>query len=357
MKRKILLMTVLLASTLFVGCSEEQPVEERIPFVKTLRAGSVEITSESTYVGTVCGRYETNMSFQVDGKIIRRAVDVGNRVMVGDILMILDPKDIVQQVNQGEAQVDAALAQLKLAESNFKRYEQLYRADAIPAAELDQYRTAYDAARASYDQATAAAAQSHNALSYTNLIADADGVISAVNVEEGQVIAAGQTVLTLIQTNELEVEINVSENRFANLEVGTPVTVSFWALSSETEGVIREISPIADAASKTFRVRISLPEPPRGVQLGMTASAILADRSNTEGAFILPLTAIYQSDAQAKVWTVEKNGNVALKPVTIEEFDGNNVLVHGLKRGELIVTAGVHKLLVGQKVRTEESRR
>ncbi len=355
MSKEILLTALIVAAMTVGGCSEEEVSEPRVPFVKTQRAGSVETTSESNYAGTVCGRYETDMSFQVGGRLIGRAVDVGSRVAVGDVLMTLDTKDIVQQVNQGAAQVEAALAQLRLAESDLNRYTQLYQSDAIPAATLDQYRTAYESARAAYDNAVAAAEQSRNALSYTNLIAEADGVISAVNVEAGQVIAAGQTVLTLIQTNELEVEINVPENRLAAVEIGTPVTISFWALSGETSGVVREISPMADAVSKTYRVRITLTEPPRGVQLGMTANATLTERADGGGSIILPMSALYSSDAQPKVWTVEGDQTVRLKPVTVRRLDGNDVVVEGIKRGEIVVTAGVHKLRVGQKVRTEGS--
>ena len=188
------------------------------------------------------------------------------------------------------------------------------------------------------------------------MIAGADGVISSINVEEGQVVAAGQTVLTLIQTNELEVEINVPENRLAEIEIGTPLTISFWALSSETRGIVREISPMADALSKTYRVRITLPEPPRGVQLGMTATAIFTDRTESGDAIILPLSAIYQSDDQPHVWTVAGDQTVELRPVTIRRFDGNNVIVEGVKRGEVVAVAGVNKLRVGQKVRTEDAR-
>ncbi len=341
-------------STTMLGCSEDEVIEERVPLVKTQRVDRSANMSESNYAGTVCGRYETNLSFQVGGRLINRAVDVGSRVAIGDVLMTLDTKDIVQQVNQGEAQVNAALAQLQLAESNFYRYEQLYREDAIPAAVLDQYRTTFDAARASYDNAVAAAEQTHNALSYTNLVADADGVISSVNVEQGQVIAAGQTVLTLIQTGELEVEINVPENKLPTVD--QEATIKFWALSSETRGVVREIAPMADAVSRTYRVRITLTEPPRGVQLGMTANAIFTDRSEVSDAIILPLSAIYQSDDQARVWTVGGDQTVELKPVTVQRFEGNNVLVDGLKRGEVVVVAGVNKLRVGQKVRTEDAR-
>ena len=143
--------------------------------------------------------------------------------------MTVDPKDVAQAVNQTQAQVDAAAAQLQLAQSNLTRYQQLYNMDAISASVLDQYQTAYDQASAQYNQALAAQQAQENQLSYTQLTADADGVISAVSAEVGQVVAAGQTVVTLVHSGDLEVQVNVPENKLADFPVGKNVTVTFWA--------------------------------------------------------------------------------------------------------------------------------
>ena len=212
------------------GCSEQQ-TETKAPYVKTQPAGQGEAKAVNTYSGTVRGRYETNMAFQVGGQILARNVQAGTRVRAGDILMIIDSRDVEQKANQGDAQVASARAQLNLAQSNLARYTELYQADAIPAAVLDQYQTNYDAAFAAYQNALAAAAQGHNALGYTNLVAGADGVVSAVNAEEGQVVAAGQNVLTLVQTGKLEVEVNVPENQVGALSEGTPVS-NLWPKDS-----------------------------------------------------------------------------------------------------------------------------
>ena len=175
------------------GCGQKAAPAEKAPLVKTQQAGSGMEADTGTYAGTVRGRYETNLAFQV-------------------------------------AQ---ARAQLDLAQRNLARYSELYQEDAVAASVLDQYQANYDAAFATYQQALATAAQGHNALGYTNLTAGADGVISKIDAEEGQVVAAGQTVMTLVQTDELEVEIAVPENHIEDVAVGTPVKVSFWALSQE----------------------------------------------------------------------------------------------------------------------------
>ena len=349
MKRFLLLLTV--ASALTVGCNDETVEIERPPLVRTMTVENNNVGAEEIYSGTVKGRYETNLSFQVGGRIINRAVDVGSRVFNGDVLMTVDASDYNQQVNQAEAQMSSTAAQLNLARSNLDRYQQLYNENAIPAAMLDQYRTDYNAARAAYDNARAAAQQSYNALSYTQLIADADGVISSINVEEGQVVAAGQTALTLVQTNELEVEINVPENKLPT--VNQPALIKFWASTVEVQAVVREIAPMADAASRTYRVRLTLLDPPSEIQLGMTASAAFKTKA-VEG-MVVPLTAIYQSDEQPKVWIVERDQIVRPKNISVERFEENQALVKGLKSGEMIVTAGVNKLRDGQTVRTQKT--
>ena len=351
------LLAVLCAELLVLGaagCGSKEAAPEKAPLVKTQQAGGNAGAVEGVYAGTVKGRYETNMAFQVGGQIISRNVQAGSLVHAGDTLMVIDARDVVQQANQGEAAVGQARAQLELAQKNLARYTELYNESAVAASVLDQYQTNYDAAFASYQNALAQAAKGHNAVGYTNLTAGADGVITAVQAEEGQVVAAGQTVLTLVQTGELEVEINVPENRVAELQEGTPVRVSFWALHTDAEGTVREIAPMADPAARTYRVRVSILQPPAGMELGMTASVALAQSDTDDAAAsVLPLAAIYQTGDTPQVWVVTDDDTVTLKDVTVEEFNGDQVIVHGLQPTDLVVTAGVHKLRDGQQVRTE----
>lgn len=344
--KKIFLLIIL--TIILTGCGSENVIENKIPYVKTQKVTPANVNTENIYAGTVCGKYETNLAFQVGGKILSRNVEVGNFVRRGDLLFTLDSKDILQQANQADSQVNAAAAQLKLAETNLKRYSQLFSENAISAAMLDQYQTNYDSALANYKNAVALSKQSHNALDYTNLFSTADGVISAINVEIGQVVSAGQIILTLVQNDELEVEINIPENKLSEVKIGTPCEISFWANSEKVAGVVREISPIADSTSKTYRVKISLQNLREDINLGMTASAIFPAK-NSNGV-ILPLSAIYQTGENSQVWTVTAENKAALKNVTVQDFSNNEVLVSGLNSGEIVITAGVHKLREGQEV-------
>ena len=348
MKKKFYLLIILVM--IFSGCGSEKVEVEKIPYVKTQKVMPANLATENIYSGAVCGRYETNMAFQVGGKILSRNVEVGDYVRRGDLLFTLDSKDILQQANQADSQVKAALAQLKLAETNLNRYRQLYNQDAVAAATLDQYQTNYDAALANYQNAVAISKQSQNALDYTNLNSTADGVISAINVEVGQVISAGQSVLTLVQTAELEVEINIPENKLSEIKIGTPCEISFWANDEKVAGIVREIAPMANATSKTYRVKISLQNLREDIKLGMTASVTVTGNRNNSNGVILPLSAIYQTSNQTQVWIVTAENKTALKNVTVQNFDNNEVLVSGLSAGEIVITAGVHKLREGQEV-------
>ena len=347
-----LLLAGLLVSA--AGCGETPSEKAKAPLVRTQRIAAGETVRTVNYAGSVRGRYEKNLAFRVGGRVIAREVNVGDHVKSGATLLRLDASDIVQESKRADAAVDAAKAQLDLAAANAARYRELYAAQAVPAAVLDQYETAYAAAAASYRQALAQATEGQNAVSYTELSADSAGVISAVMAETGQIVAAGQTVVTLVQSGDLEVEIAVPEDRLADVPPGRETAVSFWALGSGSVlGTVREVAPVADPATRTYRVRVAMPAPPAGLALGMTANVAMGKAPTA--AVRLPLSAIYQTGGTPAVWLVGEDGKVSLHEVEVEGYDGNDVLVQGLSGDALVVTAGVHKLHEGDEVRTEET--
>ena len=186
-QNSILYMILLPTILIFTGCGDEKVEQPPPPMVKTISANKAGKIVSDTYPGVVKGRYESNLAFQTSGRILSREVQKGSLVNAGEILMTIDSRDAVQQFNAGEAQVAQAQSQLNLAKSNLDRYAELYKENAIAAATLDQYQTAYDNALATYNAAVAQAEQTKNNLNYTNLPANADGVISQVNAEVGQV--------------------------------------------------------------------------------------------------------------------------------------------------------------------------
>ena len=344
-------LTLILAAALaaLTGCGTDAAKEAPPPLVRTMMVGDA-AASEGGYTGTVRGRYETRLAFQVGGQILSRNVNVGAHVRAGDVLMVIDARDVQQQANATSAAAQAARSRYELARTERARYEQLYAAQAISEAMLDQYRTNERAAEAAYRQAVAQDTASHNALGYTNLVAGADGVISNITAEEGQIIAAGQTVMTLTQEGEREIEIAVPESHLAEVSVGMPAAVALWANSAAYTGTLRELSPVPDAATRTYTARIALTDAPADLPLGMTARVRLG-ASVQDGAAI-PLSALYQTGDTAQVYVVEDDA-VHLVPVTVTAFRTNDALVTGLPQGARIVTAGVHQLHEGEKVRTK----
>lgn len=266
-----LLLLLLLAGS--AGCGKKETATTEVPAVTAQQSDTA--AKNRSYDGIVRGRYETNLSFQVDGTIVANNVQVGTPVRSGDVLMLLDAKGETQQAGQGDAQVDSAKAQLSLTQSNLKQYTKLYQQNEISSATLEQYQASYDAAFAAYQNALAQAAQGRNASGYTSLTAGANGTISSVQAEEGQTVQAGQTVLTLMQTNELEVELDVPKDQTDDFTIGLPVTVSFAALPESTEGIVREVAPMMEGNNGLYRVRISVAQPPDGMKLGMKASVSL----------------------------------------------------------------------------------
>ena len=209
------------------GQARPTAIIEEVPLVRTALVGAGAAQSY-TYSGEVKGRFESQLSFQVGGKIIKRYVQLGSVVNAGDVLMEIDAKDVKQTVNSNSAQVASAESQVKLAENNLTRYSTLYEHHVVSQAQLDQYQSAYDVAVAALRQASAQYAQGANQLDYSALYADKAGVVSSITAEAGQVVAAGQSVVTIVQEGEKEVEINIPENRIDELRKAQQMKVTFW---------------------------------------------------------------------------------------------------------------------------------
>ncbi|HWP97312.1 MAG TPA: efflux RND transporter periplasmic adaptor subunit [Syntrophomonadaceae bacterium] len=329
-----------------------------IPPVRTQVVRLGDGSQDYKYAGEVRSRYESNLAFQVSGKIINRYVDVGSIVHKGDVLMQIDSRDAQQTVDSYAAQIASVESQLKLAGDTLARCKQLYEAGALSKAELDKSQTAYDTASAQLNQLQAVHNLYENQLEYTSLRADRDGVVTGVFADVGQVVmamATAQTVVTVAQNQDLEVEINVPENRIKDLNKAKQIKVSFWALPNVSlAGQTREISPMADPVARTFKVRITLLNPPPEIKLGMTSNVVFNSPGDSSAGAVIPLSAVYQNGDTPSVWIV--NGDtVSLRKIKPDSYQNDQVRVsEGLKNGDIIVTAGVHKLHEGQKVLINE---
>lgn len=340
-----------LAAALAAGCAKEAPKTEDIRPVRAVTISSGEIANASEFSGEVRARVESRLGFRVGGKITERKVDVGTPVRRGQVLMQLDPQDLRLAASQASAALEAARTNRDLAQAELKRYTELRAQNFVSQAVLDARRAAFEAADANMRAAQAAYRGQSNQAGYASLVSDIDGVVTAVEAEAGQVVSPGMPVVRVAKAGEKEVVIGVPENRVQALRNVARVAVRLWAHPGQQfTGRIREISPVADPLTRTYAVRVALPDASPLVQLGMTASVQFFERAAGE-QIKLPLSALFQQGGKSAVWVVEQ-GAVKLVPVQVAGASGNELIVtSGLQAGQTVVTAGVHQLKAGQKVK------
>ena len=339
----------MLLCLLLASCS--RPVE-KVEEIRPVRAMVVAAGTGKTIIelaGEIQPRYESQLGFRVGGKLIARKVEVGTLVKRGQVLMQLDPIDLQLAQSQAKAAVSATESTLALAKADLDRYRELRQKNFVSQALLDAKEAAYKSAIASHEQANAGLKVQANQSSYSTLYADADGVITAVQAEVGQVVAAGTPVVKLARTAEKEVRVSIPEDQIEVLRQVTDLAVKTWANSNVAiSGRLRELSPIADPATRTYTAKISLPRAGPEVRLGMTATVQFA--APALPGIHLPMTALVNSKEGTAVWVVE-SGVVKLVPVQVASATGTEVLiVQGLNAGQSVVTAGVNQLRPGQKV-------
>lgn len=343
-------LSVLLLPVLLAACNKEAvpPAKVERPAL-TMVVGALASDSGSVYSGEVRARYETVLGFRIGGKIVERLADAGAFVKKGQVLARLDAADTGLQES-------SATAQYRLAEEDLKRFKELRAQGFVSQSALDAKETALKAAAAQ-------AGLARNQAAYTSLVSDRDGVVSATFAEVGQVVSAGQPVVRVAQQGEREVTFSIPESRYASVKVGMPAEIELNATDSSAQatvrGHVREISPSADTASRTYPARVAFDAGNNKVALGMTARVKLSqaakDGVQKESGFLLPLSAIFQQGDKAAVWIVAADHSVSLRPVVVAAYrDDGALIAGGIAAGERIVSAGVHKLTAGEKVQVAE---
>jgi multidrug efflux system membrane fusion protein len=345
----------LLGAALLTGAcgQKKEPAHEEVRPVRSIVAGESSGSVGATYSGQVQARYESKLGFQASGRIVARLVEIGGHVKRGQPLMRLDPAQEALQVVAAVASVDAAKSRVAQNRVDLQRTEQLLARKFASQAEVDQHRLALAESQSQLKSAMAQQQIRVNQRGYTELVADRDGVVAAIHAEAGQVVSAGQQVVTLAADGEREVMVSVPESRVDELRRAKTLQVSLWARPGRRyEGLLRELAPDADSVTRTYSARIAVKDADRALMLGMTASVFVPDVEGAS-AIRLPLTAIHHRDGQAVVWVIDgESSRVAPRPVALGSAQNDSVLVaDGLQGGETVVTAGVHMLHEGQKVK------
>jgi RND family efflux transporter MFP subunit len=351
-KHPIAALSLLAATLVLSACSRPAPSEEPIRAVKVMTVGVDSIRAGNEFAGEVRARVESRLGFRVAGKIVRRQAEVGQRVRAGEVLAQLDPQDYQLAATAAKAQVAAAQTNRDLAAADFKRYKDLRDQNFISSAELERRDATLKAAQAQLDQALAQGSAQGNQAAYTTLVADVSGVVTAVEAEQGQVVAAGTPVVRIAQDGPRDVVFSVPEDKVVHIKAGSGVDVRVWGTNGVFKGAVREVAASADPVTRTFAVKVAMPAHDALV-LGSTVAVSPAalDRSGTQ-VVKLPTSAFRQDGQASAVWVLDTASmTVKLQTVVIATADGNEVVVaSGLQPGMQVVTAGVHVLSPGQKV-------
>ncbi len=353
---RVRLVALFFAGLALGACEDTAKKEPEIRPVRTVVVDPKPIEDDRRAVGEIKPRAETDFSFRVSGKLVSRPVDIGVVVGKDDVLARIDDQDYRNKLKSAEADVGSAQAVLTDAQSAEQRQKLL----------LDQgttTRVAYDtavknlrSAQAQLDAANAAAELARDQLRYAELRADFAGIVTAVGAEPGQVINVGQMIVRLAPPDQKDAVFSIAESAFREQRETLPaVEVSLLSNPDiSVEGVVREISPVADPTTRTFQVKVTLQDPPQIMRFGSSVLGRL--KAETAPVVVLPSGALFDQNEKPAVWVFDpQTATVSLKPVSVDRYETDRIIIsEGLKKGDIVVTAGVNRLREGQKVKLLE---
>ena len=317
-----------LGVVLLGGCDKKAPPAPEIRPVRTVLATPQTEGEAVTLTGHIRARTEENLAFRIDGRMLARRVDVGHELRPGDPVADLDPQPQQDGVRTAQAALAAAQASLHEATNNLERQRTLVGQGWSTRVQYDAAEKTFQTAKSAVDAASAVLHTAEDQLGYTQLVADAAGAVTATGAEAGEVVRAGQMVVTVAVALTDDPNIRAT-------------------------GHVRETSPQADPVTRSFQVKIALDQPPASMRLGATVSG--QAHMIAVGGIELPATALTMADNKPAVWVVDpKTQEVSLHAVTIRQGGSSSIVISdGLAGGERVVTAGVHALRPGQKVRLD----
>jgi RND family efflux transporter MFP subunit len=344
----------IVATVLLAACTQaaENAAEEVRP-VRVVTIGVADSTRRVEYAGEVRARYETRLAFRVGGKITERMVDTGATVRRGQAVARIDAADLTLAVASARAQVASLESETSLADAEYKRYRDLREKNFISQAEFDRRASTLSTAQSRLAAARAQERQAANQVGYTTLVAETAGVITAVEAEAGQVVAAGQTVAKIAQPGEKEVVLAIPEAQVQFIQNPSDITITLNALPGKSwKGRLRELSPAADPATRTYPARITILAAADDVDLGMSARAVVEAAGSQVKRIEIPIAALHTRGESSQVYLVSADGIVRPQAVKTAGVTGERVVVEsGLNPGDVVVAAGANLLRAGQRVR------
>jgi membrane fusion protein, multidrug efflux system len=357
-KKLLLVPTAAALISVLAACSKPVTAPEPVRAVRTMTITPDSAGASYEFAAEVRARTETRLSFRVGGKLLSRSAEVGQRVRAGQVLAQIDGTDLKLGQQAAQAATQAAQSAYDVAAADLKRFKDLREQGFISGAEFDRRDATFQASRAQLDQAKAQAAVQGNQAGYAALSAAGAGVVVGVDAEVGAVLAAGAPVLRLALDGPRDAVFAVPEDAVAGVRQlqgrAGALKIKAWGSNSTTTATVREVAAAADPATRTFLIKADLGATP--VQLGQTLTVVI-EQARRDGVTRLPLAAVMQQQGRSAVWVLDRSTmTVRVQAVTVAGADGNTVIVaDGLSPGQTVVTAGVHALSPGQKVKLYEA--
>jgi RND family efflux transporter MFP subunit len=342
----------LVAALTLAGCEKPSPPAPDVRPVRTVTVARRAVADMQKLAGVIRAQDEVNLAFRLDGRMIERKAQVGDKVEPGQAIASLDPQNQQNGVRAADAALSAAEGQLTQARNTFDRQQALLNQGFTTRALFDQAQQALQSAQAQVDSTQAQRNSARDQLGYTALRADAGGVVTATGAEPGEVVHAGQMIVKIARQGGRDAVFDAPQLAFRIAPDDPQVRVTLNDDPSVTAlGRVREVSPEADPATHTYSVKIGLIDPPPAMRLGATVTGAL-ELSPAEQIEI-PASALTESAGKPAVWIVDPAAlTVSLRTVEVARDDPASVVVgDGLQPGEIVVTAGVQSLRPGQKVR------
>lgn len=352
MQRVAIVSLALMLSMLLCGCGHEASAPEDVRPVQTVVVGQAATTVGATYSGSIAARNLSNQGFRVTGTVLKRLVEVGQHVAVNQPLLQLDPANLDLNRQAAKAQLDAARSKAAQAKVNLERDADLLKQNFISQAEYDRDKVDDDTAQSQLQMAQAQYDEASNQASYGTLRAAVAGIVTAIDVDVGQVVNSGKTAVTIARDGDREVVVSVPESRVDQMREAKDLYVTLWADPGKRYAArLRAIDPDADPTTRTYDAHVTVLDPDTAMLLGMTAYVHLPEIHDAAST-TLPLSAIVEKPDGAYVWTVNPGtSTVALHPVKLLTVrDAVALIGAGLQKGDVVVTAGANLLHAGQKV-------
>jgi RND family efflux transporter MFP subunit len=339
--------------SLLAAC--EPAAEQTAPEIRPVRVITVEQQAGGDIVsltGTVQAEVTVNLAFRIDGRMTERLVNVGDRVGPGQVVARLDPQDEENALRAARADLAGATGQLVEAQNNYQRQSTLLRDGWTTKVRYDEARRTLETAQSRVDAAQAQLYIANNRLSFTELVADTAGTVTAVGAEPGEVVQPGRMIIQTARDDGRDAVFDVPAQIKDVAPVDPEIEVALTLNPLVTAvGRVREVAPRADPVTGTFAVKVGLIDPPEAMRLGATVSGRM--QINAIPGYEIPASALTRADGRPAVWVVDPaSETVALRNIEVLRHDPARVVVaDGLAAGDIVVVAGVQALRPGQKVR------